>query len=138
MKDSQIVVVGHRVIIGERSHQFRELSARIQRLCWFLFVTALDTVDNVGVHVGNDKIFSDTIHNDNTNAYRRVDLTAQLAHSVNPHDAMERLAARVAAIPNVLAQPAPSVEILTFTQRGAVLAVRPFCHNDPGPWCSAG
>jgi hypothetical protein len=82
------------VIIGERSHQFRELSARIRRLYWFLFVTALDTVDNVGVHVGNNKIFSDTIHNDNTNAYRRVALTAKLAHSVNPHDAMERLAAR--------------------------------------------
>jgi small conductance mechanosensitive channel len=95
-----------------------------------LFVTALDTVDNVRVHVGNNKIFSDTIHNYSTNAYRRVDLTAQLAHSVNPHDAMKRLAARVAAIPNVLAKPAPSVEILTFTERGAVLAVRPFCHND--------
>lgn len=94
-----------------------------------LFVTALDTVDNVRVYVGNNKLFSDTIHNYTTNPHRRVDLTAQLAHSVNPHDAIKRLAAKVAAIPNVLATPAPSVEILTFTERGAVLAVRPYCDN---------
>jgi small conductance mechanosensitive channel len=30
----------------------------------------------------------------------------------------------------VVAQPAPDVEILTFTQLGPVLAVRPYCHND--------
>ena len=95
-----------------------------------LFVTALDTVENVRVYVGNNKLFSDTIHNYTTNPHRRVDLTAQLAHSVNPHDAIKRLSAKVAGIPNVLAKPAPSVEILTFTERGAVLAVRPYCHNN--------
>ena len=94
-----------------------------------LLVTALDTVDNVRVFVGNNKLFSETIHNYTTNPYRRVDLTAQLAHSVNPHDAIKRLAERVARIPSVIAQPAPSVELLTFTERGPVLAVRPYCAN---------
>lgn len=59
----------------------------------------------------------------------RVDLKAQVAHSVNPHDAIKRLGERVARIPNVIAQPAPSVQILEFNPMGAVIAVRPSCHN---------
>jgi small conductance mechanosensitive channel len=94
-----------------------------------LFATALDTVDNVRIYVGNNKIFSDTIHNYTTNPYRRVDLKAQIAHSVDPHDAIRRLSERVAKIPNVIAQPAPSVQILEFNPMGAVIAVRPYCHN---------
>jgi small conductance mechanosensitive channel len=95
-----------------------------------LFVTALDTVDNVRIYVGNAKIFSDTIHNYTTNPHRRVDLTAQLAHTVNPYDAIKRLQEKLAKIPNVLASPAPSVEILGFNAMGTQLAVRPFCHNN--------
>ncbi len=94
-----------------------------------LFVTALDTVDNVRVYVGNNKLFSDTIHNYSENPYRRVDLTAQLAHSVDPQDAIRRLRDKLARIPNVVASPAPSVDILTFTERGPVLSVRPYCAN---------
>lgn len=95
-----------------------------------LFVTAIDTPDNVRSYVGNAKLFSDTIQNFTANPHRRVDLTAQIAHSVKPADAIDRLKARVVAIPNVLADPAPSVEILTFNPMGTVIAVRPFCHND--------
>ena len=36
----------------------------------------------------------------------------------------------LARIPNVLPNPAPTVEILEFTLAGPVLAVRPFCAND--------
>ena len=36
----------------------------------------------------------------------------------------------VVKIPHVLADPAPSVEILTFNPMGTVIAVRPFCHTD--------
>jgi small conductance mechanosensitive channel len=95
-----------------------------------LFVTAIDTPDNVRTFVGNAKLFSDTIQNFTTNPYRRVDLSAQVAHSVPPADAIERLRTRVAAVPNVLADPAPSVEILTFNAMGTVIAVRPFCKHD--------
>jgi len=94
-----------------------------------LFATAFDTGDNVRVYVGNGKLFADSIQNFSTNPYRRVDLTAQVAHGVDPQDAMRRLRDRVARIPNVIADPAPSVEILTFTALGPVLAVRPFCDN---------
>ena len=95
-----------------------------------LFVTAIDTVDNIRVFVGNAKLFSDVISNYTTNSHRRVDLKAQLHHSVDPKDAIRRLGESVAKVPNVLAAPAPSVEILEFNAMGCLLAVRPYCHND--------
>jgi small conductance mechanosensitive channel len=94
-----------------------------------LFVTSINTLDNIRNIVGNGKILGDVIQNFSTNAYRRVDLTAQLAHGVDPHQAMAILKAGLAKVPNVLTDPAPCVEILTFTLAGPVLAVRPFCNN---------
>lgn len=95
-----------------------------------LFVTVIDTMDNVKTIIGNNKIFSDTMQNFTANPYRRVDLVAQLNHSVDYTQAIALLRERLALIPNVIADPAPSVEILTFNLSGPVLAVRPFCHND--------
>ena len=94
-----------------------------------LFGTSIVTPDNVYTIVGNAKIFGDNIKNYSTNPHRRVDLTAQLAHSVDAADAIARLKAAVAQIPHVLAAPTPDVEILTFNERGPVLAVRPYCHT---------
>ena len=95
-----------------------------------LFVTTLNTADNVRVFVGNNAVFSDKIQNFSTNPYRRVDLTAQLAHNVDVNDAIQRLRAKLEAIPNVLEIPAPGIEILNFTPYGAVLAVQPYCKNE--------
>jgi small conductance mechanosensitive channel len=94
-----------------------------------LFTTTIHTPDNVVTIVGNTKIFGDNIKNYSTNPYRRVELLAQLAHSVDPADAVTRLKPVLARIPNVLAKPEPDVEILAFTERGPVLAVRPYCNN---------
>lgn len=94
-----------------------------------LFVTYIDTLDNVRHIVGNNKIFGNVIQNYSTNAYRRVDLTAQLAHGVDVHAAMALLKKALAGIPNVMTNPAPDVEILTFNLAGPVLAVRPSCNN---------
>lgn len=95
-----------------------------------LFVTVFDTPDNVETYVGNSKILSDTIQNFSANPYRRVDLKAQLDHTVDVADAVARLKAKLAAIPNVKAKPAPDVELLEFTLAGPVLAVRPYTHTD--------
>jgi small conductance mechanosensitive channel len=94
-----------------------------------MFATTINSPDNVRTIVGNNKIVSDTIQNFSANAYRRVDLTAQLAHGVDVKDAVAILKERLARIPNVLTQPAPEVEILQFTLAGPVLAVRPYCNN---------
>lgn len=95
-----------------------------------LFVTTIDTGDNTRVFVGNNKLFSDNIVNYSVNDFRRVDLKCQLDASVNVSDAVARLNAAVAAIPNVKTNPAPAIEVLEFTQYGPVVAVRPFCHNN--------
>ena len=94
-----------------------------------LFNTTIDTPDNVQTFVGNGKIMGGTIKNFSSNPYRRVDLTAQLDHSVDPADAVRRLKEALPRIPNVVADPAPDVEILTFNERGPVLAVRPYCNT---------
>lgn len=94
-----------------------------------LFATTLSTPDNVKTIVGNGKVFGDTIQNFSANPYRRVELTAQLAHGVDPQAAVELLKPALAQVPNVLSSPAPDVEILTFNLAGPVLAVRPYCNN---------
>lgn len=95
-----------------------------------LFVTVLDTLDNLKTIVGNSKILSDNITNFTANPFRRVDLTAQLAHSADHQRAIAILKAALPKISNVLAQPVPDVEVLEFNLAGPVLAVRPYCHND--------
>jgi small conductance mechanosensitive channel len=95
-----------------------------------LFVTTVTTLDNVRTFVGNGKVLGDNIQNFTANPYRRVDLVAQLDNSVSHADAIRLLKERLRRIPNVVAEPVPDVEILSFTPLGPVLAVRPYCHND--------
>lgn len=95
-----------------------------------LFVTAINTPDNVLSLVGNNKIFSDTIQNYSHNSFRRVELKAQLSGAADYQAAVAVLKQRIAAIPNVLSDPPVDVEILEFNLVGPVLAVRPYCHND--------
>ena len=95
-----------------------------------LFVTIINTPDNVRTIIGNSAVFASTISNYTQNPYRRVDLVAQLSGAADWHQAVELLRARVAAIPNVVSNPGPDVFILTFTERGPVLCVRPYTHNN--------
>jgi len=94
-----------------------------------LFASSIDTPDNVRTIIGNAKIFGDVIQNYSTNPYRRVELTAQLAHNVDVLAAVAMLKKALASIPHVMTNPAPDVEILTFNLAGPVLAVRPYCNN---------
>ncbi|EDM81080.1 hypothetical protein PPSIR1_25911 [Plesiocystis pacifica SIR-1] len=95
-----------------------------------LFVSTIDSLDNVQHIVGNNKIFSETIQNFSANPHRRVELVAQLDHTVDHNDAIARLKKAVAAIPNVTEDPAPEIDILEFNLSGPVLSVRPYTHND--------
>lgn len=95
-----------------------------------MFATTLNTADNIRTFVGNNKIFSDNIQNFSANPFRRVDLVAQISGAVDHNHAIELLKEALKRVPNVVAAPAPVVEILNFTEFGPVLAVRPFCHND--------
>jgi len=95
-----------------------------------LFGTVVNTPDNVRTIIGNNKVFSDNIQNYSANAYRRVDMTALISNSVDHRDAIRLLKDRVSRIPNVLATPAPDVDVLQFTAAGPQLCVRPYCSND--------
>ena len=70
------------------------------------------------------------IVNYSSNAFRGVDLRAQLAHGVDSQDAIAGLKTKVGRIVNLAKDPAPLVEILEFNAYGTLLVVRPFCHNN--------
>jgi len=95
-----------------------------------LFVTTIDTPDNVRTFVGNNKLFSDNIQNFSTNSYRRVELGAQISGAADPQKVVTALKQRIKQIPNVIAKPEPDVVIASFTPAGPVLAIRPYCNNE--------
>lgn len=70
-----------------------------------LFGTTIITPDNVMTIVGNGKVFGDTVQNYSALPVRRVERTAQLAQGVDPLDAITRLKAAIAQIPNVAQSP---------------------------------
>jgi small conductance mechanosensitive channel len=94
-----------------------------------LFVTTINTPDNLRTFVGNNKLFADNIQNFSANPFRRVDITAQVAHGADLRQLMEQLTAAVARIPNVLDNPAPDLKILSYNPGGCVVAVRPYTAN---------
>jgi small conductance mechanosensitive channel len=94
-----------------------------------MFAITIDTLDNVFTVVGNAKAAGEVIENFSRNPYRTVDLRGQLAHGVDPSEAILRLRPVIAAIPNVLKDPAPCIEILEFNDFGTLLVVRPFTNN---------
>src|SRR5262249_6333675 len=112
--------VGDYVVAGEVEGTVRLIG---------LFNTTIDTPDNVQTMVGNAKIMGGTIKNFSANPYRRVELLAQIDHSVDPNDAIRRLKEALPKIANVVADPKPDVEIISFSERGPVLAVRPYCNT---------
>ena len=95
-----------------------------------MFATTIATLDNVYNVVGNGKIAGDNIANFSAYPWRAVDLRAQIAHGFDPLKAIAALRPAVEAVPNRVADPRPLIDILEFNERGTLLVVRPFCHND--------
>jgi small conductance mechanosensitive channel len=61
---------------------------------------------------------------------RRVERVAQLAAGVDPLDAIARLKAAVAQIPNISTAKPPEVNLLDMKLEGPVISVRPYTHTD--------
>jgi small conductance mechanosensitive channel len=95
-----------------------------------MFNTTIDTPDNVQTIVGNAKIMSGTIKNFSTMRIAASISLAQIDTAVDPNDAIRRLKEALPKIANVVTDPKPDVEIVTFNERGPVLAVRPYCHTN--------
>ncbi|MEN9538316.1 MAG: hypothetical protein RLZZ126_551 [Pseudomonadota bacterium] len=113
--------VGDVVTVGGHTGTVKELG---------LFGTTIVTGENVTTILGNNTVFSGVIQNYSALPSRRVDCVAKVAHGVDVQDAIARLKAAVAQVPNVVASPAPEVEILQFTPEGPQLCVRPYAHTD--------
>lgn len=113
--------VGDFVTVGGVTGTVRELG---------LFGTTIITPDHVMTLVGNGKVFGDTIQNFSVLPYRRVDRVAQLSGAVDPREATQRLRDAIARIPNVLATPAPEVNLMDLNLLGPVISVRPYCANE--------
>jgi small conductance mechanosensitive channel len=94
-----------------------------------IFGTVINSPDNVRTIIGNNKVFSDTIHNYSSNAYRRVDLVTTISNTVDYEAAIRLLRKRLAAMPHVLPVPPPVVDLLQISSAGSVLCVRPYCEQ---------
>ncbi len=115
------IKVGDFVTVGSVTGTVHELG---------LFGTTLVTPDNVMTIVGNGKIFNDTISNFSALPVRRVERVAQLANGVDPLDAIARLKAAIATIPNVSTTQPAEINLLDMKLEGPQIAVRPYTHTE--------
>jgi len=94
-----------------------------------LFVTAINTDDNILTLVGNNRIFADNIQNFSHNPYRRVDISASLAAHHDEQAVIALLKQRIAAVPNVLAEPSVQIQLQSASSDTLQLLIRPHCHH---------
>lgn len=95
-----------------------------------MFVTSVQSPDNVRNIIPNGKLFGDNIQNYSVHPFRRVDLVAQLDNTADVPQAIALLQEALKAVPNQAEGHPADVEILEFSERGPRLAVRPYTHTD--------
>ena len=95
-----------------------------------LFVTTVNTADNVLTLVGNNKIFSDTIQNFSSNDFRRVELSFSLPFETDERVVVGLLQQRLGKVANVLSAPAVDVRLVGVSAESVVLMVRLCCHSE--------
>ncbi len=95
-----------------------------------LFNTHIRTLDNKQVIMPNRMASGEVITNYSTKPYLRVDLEITMPYVESFPRVEQVILAALKDVPGVLAEPAPTVGILTFDSHNVVLAVRPFCEPD--------
>ena len=95
-----------------------------------MFVSSVQSPDNVRNIIPNGKLFGDNIQNYSVHPFRRVDLVAQLDNKADVPQAIALLQEALKAIPNQAEGHPADVEILEFSERGPRLAVRPYTHTE--------
>ena len=95
-----------------------------------MFVSSVDTPDNVKKIIPNSKIFGGIITNYSSLPYRRVELVAQLDNTADVEKAILLLKQGMQAVPHQYPGKPADVELLEFSERGPRLAVRPYTHTD--------
>lgn len=95
-----------------------------------LFGATIVTPDSVMTPVGSGKVVGGTVQKFSALPVRRVERAARLSGSVDPLDAIARLKAAVARIPNLATSPAPEVKLLDLNLNGRVVSARPYTGSE--------
>ena len=95
-----------------------------------LFVTTLNTPDNVQILVPNSAVWGDTIKNYAANDTRRNDMTVGIAYSDDIGKAMEIVRGLLDADARVLDDPAPLIAVAELADSSVNLVVRPWCKKE--------
>ena len=94
-----------------------------------LFACTLDTVDNLRVQIGNNRLLSENIINYSSNATRRCEVKLQLAPYAPVEAVLDTLVELVRALPGELDKPPPQALVLELNAAGPVVAVRFYCKS---------
>jgi small conductance mechanosensitive channel len=107
--------VGDDVDVGSASGTVTEIG---------LFSTRILGADNVVTMVGNAKILGGDIKNYSASKFRRLSRTVVVPDGTPLHAAVARLQAGIAALPHVLAEPAPGVAVADLVEGGVKIEAR--------------
>jgi small conductance mechanosensitive channel len=94
-----------------------------------LFATLIDNGENLRFFVGNNKLFSDNILNYSKNPYRIAQFRIQLAHSVDPMEAISRFTQEIESLENLSHEQPVSGEIVEFNPMGTLITIKAACHQ---------
>lgn len=112
--------VGDYVIVGGHEGTVLQLD---------MMAVTLATPDNRRITIPNKSAWGTPIVNYSALAQRRVDLTMGISYDTDIPHARETALAALAAVPGVLADPAPMVEVKSFDNSAITLAIRGWVAN---------
>ena len=94
-----------------------------------IFTTTMVNADKKTIIIPNGPMFAGTIINYNVEGIRRIDVSVGIAYSADIDKARQVLMDMMTSHPAVIAEPAPSVEVINLADSAVVLAVRPFAKS---------
>jgi len=95
-----------------------------------IFMTALDTFDNVRYVVPNTSIWGATIKNYTTHERRRNDIVVSISYRDDIEAAFDAILRVLRADPRVLQDPEPAVLVGALGESSVDLYVRPWCRSE--------
>ena len=91
-----------------------------------LFVTTLNTFDNVQIMLPNSAVYGSTITNFSANEQRRIDLVIGISYGDDIGQAIESIHSILGADDRVLQEPAPAVAVTELADSSVNIMVRPW------------
>ncbi|QCI12124.1 mechanosensitive ion channel family protein [Pseudomonas putida] len=95
-----------------------------------LFVTSINTPENVLALVGNNKVFAENIFNYTTHLFRRLEWSVALPREGAWEGFDKLVATRLGQLPHILPEPGPVTDLRIDEQGGAQLEVKAYCEDD--------